>query len=590
VKSSRKAFLVGVALLAGLVLSGPLLVPEGASAHATLLSTEPERGARLDSPPERVVFRFSETVETGLGSVEVFDSAGEPLETGPIENPSGDGSAVSVEMPDGLGYGVYTAVYRVVSADSHPISGGFTFIVGEGGYSSSPAVTDLLDSRQAGPVTDAAFWLVRWLGWIGAAAAVGALLFLLALWLPLAPRYGLSGRPGETARRWIGLLLAGSIGLVLCSAVASVPLQGATGAGVTFWDALNRSTAEAVLETSFGTAVLLRLIGALAVIPLVVVLLRPMRDADAGSDARPVRILTLLGLFGVLLFAAGAAMSGHAATQGAGWLVRPAAALHFSAMALWTGGLLALAVVLPKATGALAEPDRKTGLLTDSLLRFSTVALACVVVLVVTGLVQTLATVESPSDLVSTSWGRALLVKLLLFSMLVALGARMRRRIIPALVGRRSAAEPPGKPGRKARTALRGEVLLAAAVLAVTALLVTYPPPGSVASGPVSGSIDIGGDRLEYTIEPAAVGSNEMHVYLFDGKTGQPEDPLAAQVEFSQPDAGIPAFEGEVRRAGPGHFLLPSVTFGVPGDWEARIALRISRFTERSASFGFEVE
>jgi copper transport protein len=385
-------------------------------------------------------------------------------------------------------------------------------------------------------------------------------------------------------------MLGGSAGLVLCSGILSVPLQGATAAGVPFWEALDRTTVEAVLETRFGTAAVLRMVAALTMIPLAALLIRSAGDGRAASAGRVLRAYALLAFLGALLLAAGSAIAGHASTQGAAWLMQPAAALHFVAMAAWTGGLLALALVLPKATGVLGEPAQKTGLLTDSLLRFSTVALACVVILILTGLIQTLATLEAPVDLVSTSWGRALLVKLALFSLLVALGARMRRRVIPALVERRSAAEAPGRPGHGARSALRGEVLLAAAVLAVTALLVTYPPPGSVASGPASGAIEIGGDRLEYTIEPALVGRNEVHVYLFDSKTGQPLEPLAAALEFSLPDADIPAVEADVRRAGPGHFLVPSATFGLAGDWEARVVLRMSRFVERSGTFRFEVD
>ena len=580
-----------LALVGGLVLAGPFVVSDSALGHASLVGTEPDRGARLEEPPERVVFEFSEEVETGLGSVDVFDSSGAALETGPATSPSDDRSRVAVDLPAGLGDGIYTAVYRVVSADAHPVSGGFTFIVGEPGAVSSPAVADLLEMKEAGPVTDAAFWLVRWLGWLGVAGVTGALLCLLLLGVPSRAGPGLPatgllrGTEGP-----IGLLLAGSAVLVLATSVTSLPLQGATGAGTSFWDAFDRGTVDAVLGTGFGRAASLRLLGVLALIPLIAVLLWKGHPGDGPDRGRSLVAPGALATLALLLFAAGAAVSGHAATQGAGWLVQPAAALHAGAMAVWAGGLCAIAFVLPRTTAILVAPEDKTAVLTTVLLRFSTVALVCVAVLAATGTVQALAAVEAAADLVDTGWGRALVAKVLLFAVLIGLGAVMRSRVIPALVARRADRSSPGAPGRSARRVLRADVLLAAAVLALTAVLVTYPPPGSVASGPVSGSIDLAGDRLEYTVEPASVGSNEMHVYLFDGVTGQPVNPLSARVEFSQPEAGIPAFEGEVRRAGPGHFLLPSVTFGVPGDWEARVALRTSRFTERSGSFGFEVE
>ena len=37
---------------------------------------------------------------------------------------------------------------------------------------------------------------------------------------------------------------------------------------------------------------------------------------------------------------------------------------------------------------------------------------------------------------------------------------------------------------------------------------------------PFSGSADIGPARLELTVDPARVGPNEMHVYLFDRRAG----------------------------------------------------------------------
>ena len=66
-------------------------------------------------------------------------------------HPGGDAAAVAVRLPAVLGAGGYTVTYRVVSADSHPISGGFVFSVGEDAARARPGVAELLGDQQAGP-------------------------------------------------------------------------------------------------------------------------------------------------------------------------------------------------------------------------------------------------------------------------------------------------------------------------------------------------------------------------------------------------------------------------------------------------------
>ena len=54
----------------------------------------------------------------------------------------------------------------------------------------------------------------------------------------------------------------------------------------------------------------------------------------------------------------------------------------------------------------------------------------------------------------------------------------------------------------------------------VTAALVSYAPPIDAASGPFSANTTLGPAELEMTVEPAEVGSNTIHLYLINAKTG----------------------------------------------------------------------
>ena len=87
--------------------------------------------------------------------------------------------------------------------------------------------------------------------------------------------------------------------------------------------------------------------------------------------------------------------------------------LHVLAAAIWLGGLIALAALLRFVPGRASARAGE---------RFSTIALAAVLVVAATGLVRALTELSSVDQLWTTTYGRALLVKGALLAVLVALG------------------------------------------------------------------------------------------------------------------------------------------------------------------------
>ena len=124
-------------------------------------------------------------------------------------------------------------------------------------------------------------------------------------------------------------------------------------------------------------------------------------------------------------------------------------------MAAWLGGLGALLVLLPAATRRLAGGER-TQLLAAVLLRFSPLALACVVALVITGTVQGLLHLDGLQHLVDDAYGRLLLAKLALLTLLVGLGAVNRRRLLPRLRAAAGRVTRPARTGACCRRPARG--------------------------------------------------------------------------------------------------------------------------------------
>ncbi len=567
---TRRALTVAVA--------GLLLAPAGASAHAVVERTSPAQGTVVEAPPELVAFYFSEPVEASFGAVRVFDAQGEQVEAGDLVRPDDRSDAVGAELPSELGDGTYTATFRVVSADSHPVSGGFVFSIGAPGADPEQTVSELLDESEAGPVTDVAFAADRFVGYAAIGVALGAIVFLLVAFAPAATSptvpVGAEAAFGRAFRRLLWL----AIGVGLVATLMAIPLQGANAGGIGFFEALDPDRLADVAETRFGEAMLIR---AGAWIALAVVLAAAWRPSAIGPPAWALYpVGAALGLLAVT-----PALSGHARTQDPVAVLFPADVVHVVAMGVWLGGLVTLLAAVPAATRAI-EPGERTPLLGAVLRRFSALALGAVVALAVTGTIQAVIEVGSFADMVETGFGRMVTAKILLFAALVGLGWANRGRLLPALDRLAEAGSEPGRVGLAVRRNLRLEAGLIAVVLAVTAVLVSYAPPSDSVAGPASGRTEVGGNILEYTVDPARVGANQLHLYLFDAADGSQFDGAKeVTVRAVHEEKRIGPLDVEVRRAGPGHFVAPAAPFGVPGDWTVTVEVRTSRFDQQQAEF-----
>ena len=170
----RRASLLLLALLLGWSVAG-VATAEPAAAHATLVSTDPGEGARLETAPGEVTLEFSEGVSLGAGYARVLASGGGRADAGTA---SVDGGLLTIPLRSGLPDDGYLVTYRVVSADSHPISGAFSFVVGDGEL--VPAAGAAEDATD--PVVGRALPAARWLGFTGLALAIGVPVLALACW------------------------------------------------------------------------------------------------------------------------------------------------------------------------------------------------------------------------------------------------------------------------------------------------------------------------------------------------------------------------------------------------------------------------
>ena len=574
-------------IAAGLALA---LVPASASAHAQLESTRPARGAQLKASPAQVELRFGESVEASFGALRVYDNRGHEVQVGAATHPGGHGDRVAVKLRPHLPQGGYTATYRVISADSHPVSGGFVFTVGNG---AAPAATvdQLLKGSDSGPVTSVAFAVARGVQFAAIAIGLGALIFLLWAWLP-ALRMVSGGEPawraasGAFASRLRGLLLVAA-GAGVLSAAAGLVMQGATASGTTAWAALDTTVLGDVLSTRFGVVWGLALLAWLWVGVAGLLLasrlpaLRPAAVGATGlalpSPSSPALIVLALPLFALALLPG---LGGHAGAEAPVVLNLPANVLHILAMSAWLGGIVVLVAVARSATARLDGADR-TRLLAASVGRFSTLAGVAIAVILATGVIQALISTDAFSELVDTAYGRAVLVKLALFLGIVGLGWVNRSRHLPELRRAAGGGSTPGAAGAALRKTLRAELVIGACVLAATGALAGYAPAKAVSSGPFSTDKVLGPARLEATVDPARVGPNEVHLYLFNRRDGsQFTGVKELTVQAALPAKRIAPIDLHAEKAGPGHYVVTGGTFGVRGDWRVEVVARVSEFDE----------
>ena len=585
-----------VALLAAALSAAFATAAPNALAHAQLLGTSPESGSTVATQPPEVIFKFNQSVGGTLGAVRVYDAQGNEVDNLDVSHPNGQQSWMGVGLKPQLPDGTYTGTYRVISADTHIVYGGLVFNIGHAGAAPKFSVANLINRNEAGPVTDATFQAVRGLDYVSIALALGGLAFLIVAWLPgLADVAGGDAswsKASEAFARRFQLLMIAAIVLGVVVSVLGILLQGASAAGVSLWSSLKGTVINNTMSSRFGEVWGLRAIDWLALGGLLlgarllrrdaVPVLRPAAlgaDGIALAQPPPRWLLALVGV-GAAYLAATPALSGHASIQGPRGVFFPSDFLHVLAASVWVGGIACLLFALPGATRELQTGDRAR-LLTTALARFSPLALAAVVTIAVTGVVQAYIDVRSLHGLFHTTYGLLIVAKVLLLSTLIGLGVVHRRRIIPALARIVTAGVSAGETGVLARRTLRAELVAMMAVFGITSVLISYAPPIDAATGPFSTNTTIGPIELEMTVDPARIGVNTVHIYLINAKDGtQFTKTKELDVTAALPAKGIGPLTLQPNLSGPGHYILNAAVLSPSGTWQFQLTDRVSAFDE----------
>ena len=508
-------------LLTALVMVGVSAGP--AAAHAELVSTTPADGARLESPPRSVTLRFTEDVNLIDGGLRLIDGRGHPVATA---EPTVQGHTVGWSMPTDLADGTYLVDWRVISVDGHPVSGAFAFGIGA---DARPVDVSAGAGTAPWPVV-----AVRWAGYLAFALLVGVVVFV-GWCFP-------AGRRDPTAQ------LLGRIGLVggVLTTVAALLVQGPYADGTSWGRLFDPALLGQTAGTPFGEALLWRLV--LFGVLFFGVWVLEWLETDVAR---------WLVAGGVVAAAVTFAAAGHGAASGSAFDI-VVAAVHVLAASTWVGGLMVLAVI-----GRSVERR--------ALHQFSRVAMASVLVLVATGVVNAVLRLNSVVQLFDTRYGLLLVTKVLVVGGALAAAAVSRQRL---------------RAGASLTASVRAEAAVTAVVLGLTAALALTSPPPSVAdtttaatgagSAPRSPASAVtfplpGGGSALVNVDPPGTAGSRIRVGVLDAR-GELVRARAVKLQASVPARRVDNIDVPLERAGQvwkGRFRFP-----LPGTWKLTLTVQ----------------
>ena len=438
------------------------LASNGLSAHAGLLLSDPLDGATLAESPEAIRLVFSEPAEPSLSDLRITDVRGNSIQVGRPGRVPDDPRALTVRVTR-LDRGVYIVNWRIVSAvDGHATTGSFAF-----GVQTNPR-----GSRSTSSSSSPVSWMevsARWL-------FTGGLVLLMGAAVAAVLRFGGPSDLRLAGGGWV----AATVGVMVL-----VWIQR-KNAGVPY---------ESLASTFIGQMLIWRILALGAAGGSLLV---------ARASSARVRHLAMAAAAVAVLACAGVHVAtGHAAARG---LLPPLVAViiqwtHFVAVGIWLGGLAALLV------GVRGAPSESKA---AAVSRFSTAGAIGLLVVLTSGFVRALGELTAWKDLLVTTYGRALSIKVALTVAIAAFGAMNRWRSVIA-----------------APTSLRplrrfgyGELALAASALAAAAVLTSVAPPAAAersSSALVVSGADYGTTvRATLTAASDLPGPNRYKVQVVD--------------------------------------------------------------------------
>lgn len=512
-----------------------------AHAHAVLIEARPADGAVVSEPPRGVLLRFNEPVAPVRVQVLGPDGAS-VTNAGDLQVQN---EQVWIHLPAVLAPGPYVMSYRVISADSHPVSGSLRFAFGTSLAPQGVETRPDTGWNVASAVTRAMFLAMLLLASGG----------VLALWR-------LCGFAADAVERERGVLIGAALAALAVGAVhLGVSGGRLSGGGASVLAELQ--TWRLAATSSVGRSLFVAAVGLLLIAATLPDLARP--------GARGVAVL------GSLIALVSLAFTGHAATASPEWLMMPAVVLHGLCAAFWLGALRPLWSALGSGAGKAVDVAR----------RFSADAVVVVAVLLLLGVLLAVVQVRELDLLWRTTYGVLLLGKIAAVAALLVVAAFNKWSV----VGRVEAGQ--AEASATLRGTIKAEYALFAVILALTASLGQTEPPRTVVTRQaaaqevgqdVKSTLTEAGYTVTLTVSPAERGHNVVAIDV-GGPGGQRIVPVEVDVDLALPASGIEPMRRKAERDPSGWYVYHSDDMTLAGRWRIGVDVLIDDFTKKSFVF-----
>lgn len=640
-KESKRSPIYLVAFLTALMLL--LLFSQKASAHAILVRSDPARDCVLSTSPIQVHMWFSENLNSTFTTAYVVNAADNAtnvqsntkthVDQGDAHVSRTDSKEMDLSLKTNLPSAVYVVVYRTQSADDgHILHGSFVFTIAASNgsvptYKGSSQDTTSVEGSSSGQFDGPTLWslIMITLVDLGAIFWAGAQFWSIFVF-PFIETTDEEQRTihQRTERRFSDRFALPVLCLILFANVGVLIGQTLSVTNGQWLQALNPSLlASLVTQGHFGTYWIAREIICIAAIVL----------STAGILAKGrIRWLTLLipwlqFLFALFLLAA-ITLSGHAAATNNNIVVYAVLIdfLHLAAASLWIGGMMYISVIYLPVLKRYPMLTRTRSLLTV-LPQYSLLAFVGVGIMSISGPLNATTRMSTLDQLISTTYGRALIVKVLIVGALLITSTLhvllMRPRLTRSLKEydrsthtvqidialQDSVPEATAKPvadskqkmlersiGQQTWTlsnVLRWEPALGVLVLVCTGLLTVFSSTLQPAALPVPANQTVAQPtkipakpftttvktkdqefQVKLSVDPNHFGTNTFTATIFD-KDGKvvPSSQVGISLYTTMLDMDMGTDAVNLQPDGKGHFSAQG-DLGMGGNWEVRIEIR----------------
>jgi putative copper export protein/methionine-rich copper-binding protein CopC len=434
-----------------------LLSPSALNAHAKLVGSDPQNGAKLDTAPEHVTLRFSERPEIALSSFRLVGPVGDTIVLTPLRHEKDDDNALTADVPLGILPGNYRLVWRAAGSDGHPSRGTISFFVNapkrvQESVHVAPPAMPVDDDQTANVAITGAIGSIfsRWLSFVSCFLLIGVMTFRFVVLRRMSPTGNdLFAHIASTNAATLGI--AASVAGLLAAMLKLLRESS---------DMPDASIGSMMLDSIWGWSLLLQMIGVIVAGIALYLVHRPGESQSRFWNA---------ALIGTIIVSLSPSLSAHAGASKLAFIALPTDMVHVLVGGMWLGTLAVIVVV--GISAALKTPDalRPGARVAELINVFSPLALTCGGAVVLTGIGSSIIELPSVASLWTTPYGVVLLLKLLFVALLFAAGAWNWRRMKPRLTGDNEISPM--------RSSASLELTLAFAVLAVTAILVALELP-----------------------------------------------------------------------------------------------------------------